>query len=306
MPSGLQLNYGFAQGELPQQLAHRFVRLELGDEGKEYLERAYSTRPGRAKTTLHRVLRAWMSDFDVNGLLDMYPMHLLGTSQWTRLLGSRPGLRHLDVGAGSGDITRTLTPLVAETVTTETSRIMARNLRRSGFRCHEIDLARAPVPGGPYDLVTCLNVLDRCERPRSLLANLANALAPDGRLVLATPFPFDPFVYDGPTSRAPAERLDIPRDAWEPSVARLSAQVLEPLGLSVEVVSRVPYICRGDAQRPLYVLDDALLICKKLDRASNAIGLVAASASEAQPRTRAATAPEIQAAGLESKSVQSG
>src|SRR5690349_2600806 len=124
LPHGLELNYGFTPGALPPELARRFVHLELGDEGREYLERARSTRPGRAKTTLHRVLRTWMSDFDVNGLLDMYPMHMLGTSQWERLLGSRPGLRHLDVGAGSGDITRTLTPLVSETVTTETSRIM--------------------------------------------------------------------------------------------------------------------------------------------------------------------------------------
>jgi SAM-dependent methyltransferase len=293
---GLELEYGFSAEALPSDLARRFVRLELGDEGKDYLERAFSTRPGRAKTTLHRVLRTWMSDFDVNGLLDMYPMHLLGTSQWERLLGARARVRHLDVGAGSGDITRTLTPLVAETVTTETSRVMARNLRRSGFRCHETDLARAPVPGGPYDLVTCLNVLDRCERPRSLLANLANALAPDGRLVLATPFPFDPFVYDGPTSRAPSERLDLPRDAWEPSVARLSVRVLEPLGLSVEVVSRVPYICRGDAQKPLYVLDDALLICKKS---------VHDGAGRAGRQTRS-DHPRIQTAGQRTKSVQSG
>jgi len=185
-------------------------------------------------------------------------MHLLGTSQWKELLGAPAGLRHLDVGAGSGDITRTIAPLAAETVTTEVSKMMARNLRRAGFRCLEADLARAPVPDPPYDLVTCLNVLDRCERPRSLLANLTRALSPGGRLVLATPLPFDPFVYAGARSKDPVEQLDLPRDSWEPSVARLATTVLEPLGLTVEAVSRVPYLCRGDADRPLYVLDDAL------------------------------------------------
>ncbi len=258
----LGLRYDCDPGRLPSALVRRFVRLELGEEGQEYIERALTTRPGKAKTALHRMLRTWMSDFDVNGLLDMYPMHLLGTSQWRDLLGSEPGRRHLDVGAGSGDVTRTIAPLVGATVTTETSRVMARNLRRNGFQCYETDVAQSEVPEPRYDLVTCLNVLDRCARPRSLLSNLASALEPGGRLVLATPFPFDPFVYDGPESVDPLERLDIPEGAWEPSVARLAEDVLA-LGLAVEAVSRVPYLCRGDAERPLYVLDDALLVCRK-------------------------------------------
>jgi SAM-dependent methyltransferase len=222
-----------------------------------------TTRPGRAKTVLHRVLRSWMSDFDANGLLDMYPMHLLGTSQWREMLGGSAGARHLDVGAGSGDITRTIAPLAIETVTTEVSKMMARNLRRAGFRCLESDLAREKVPDPPYELITCLNVLDRCERPRSLLANLAEALAPGGRLVIATPLPFDAFFYDGATSRTPIERLELPRAGWETSVARLVTAVLSPLGLEVEAISRAPYLCRGDAERPLYVLDDALFVCRK-------------------------------------------
>jgi 2-polyprenyl-3-methyl-5-hydroxy-6-metoxy-1,4-benzoquinol methylase len=262
----LGLEYSCERAALPSALSSRFVRLDLGDEGRDYLQRALTSRPGRAKTALHRVLRGWMSDFDANGLLDMYPMHLLGTSQWRELLGATPGARHLDVGAGSGEITRTIAPLAIETVTTEVSKMMARNLRRAGFRCLEADLAREQVPDPPYDLITCLNVLDRCERPRSLLSNLAHALAPGGRLVIATPIPFDAFFYDGATSRAPTERLDLPRDAWEPSVARLAVRVLEPLGLQIEAISRAPYLCRGDAKRPLYVLDDALFVCRKPTR----------------------------------------
>ncbi|HVW25431.1 MAG TPA: hypothetical protein VHC69_08670, partial [Polyangiaceae bacterium] len=97
----LGLRYGCERTSLPSALSRRFVRLGLGEEGREYLSHALSTRPGRAKTTLHRMLRTFLSDFDANGLLDMYPMHLLGTSQWKELLGPSGG-RHLDVGAGSG------------------------------------------------------------------------------------------------------------------------------------------------------------------------------------------------------------
>ena len=54
-----------------------------------------------------------------------------------------------------------------------------------------------------------------------------------------------------------------PRDSWQPCVANLATRVLEPLGVEVEAISRVPYLCRGDAERPLYVLDDALFVCRK-------------------------------------------
>jgi 2-polyprenyl-3-methyl-5-hydroxy-6-metoxy-1,4-benzoquinol methylase len=260
---GLNLKYDYEPRDLPWELSQRFRRLDLGEEGKTYVAQALATRPGKTKTSLHRLLRVWMSDFDVNGLLDMYPMHLLGTSQWQELLGKTPMGRHLDVGAGSGDITKTFAPLVHETVTTETSRMMARKLRKSGFRCFEADLAESDVPDPGYEVVTCLNVIDRCAKPLSLLTKLVAALVPGGRLVLATPLPFDPFVYEGATSVAPRERLPLPKTSWERSVASLVENVITPLGLETEVVSRVPYLCRGDSDRPLYVLDDVLLVCRK-------------------------------------------
>ncbi|HVU01589.1 MAG TPA: methyltransferase domain-containing protein [Polyangiaceae bacterium] len=256
------LTYDCDESALPREIRSRFVRLDLGDEGAEFLRRALATRPGRAKTAMHRVLRTFVSDFDANGMLDMYPMHLLGTSQWRTLLGDRLG-RHLDVGAGAGEVTKTLSPLLAETVTTETSRVMANKLRAQGFRCFEADLAERGVPDPTYDLVSCLNVIDRCAKPQTLLERVQTGLSPGGRLVLATPFPFDPFVYRGTTSGEPEERLPITRDSWERSVTRLICDVLSPLGLELESVSRVPYLCRGDASRPVYVLDDALVVCRK-------------------------------------------
>jgi SAM-dependent methyltransferase len=204
-----------------------------------------------------------MSDFDADGLLDMYPMHLLGTGGWRKLLGDRPRGRHLDIGAGAGHVTATIAPLVGETVTTETSRVMARKLRKRGFRCYEADLAESGVPEPSYDVITCLNVLDRCPRPKSLLAEARRALAPDGRLVLAVPLPFNAFFYEGPASRDQKERLDVSGGRWERAAAELVEKVLDPMGFDVETLSRVPYLCRGDSRHELYVLDDALLVCKE-------------------------------------------
>lgn len=262
--TSLDLRYDIDASALPEGLARRFVRMELGDEGHSYIERAGSTRPGAARTALHRVLRELMSDFDANATLGMYPMHLLGTSQWRSLLGQRSVRRHLDVGAGSGDVTATVAPLALSTVTTERSSGMAKSLRRRGFACHEGDVAETGVPSPAYDLITCLNVLDRCPRPKALLRQLVSGLEIGGRLVLATPLPFDAFFYDGPRSLEPRERLSLPQRGWEASVAALVTNELVPLGLELETVTRVPYLCQGDSKRHMYVLDDAVLVCNRV------------------------------------------
>lgn len=262
-PIDLELPYDCDARELPSELAQRFVKLSLGLEGQSYLADALATRPGKGKTLLHRALKTWVSDFDADGLLDMYPMHLLGTSEWRTLLGERPGQRHLDVGAGAGHVTSKISPLFDETVTTETSRVMARKLRRRGFRCFESDVAETGAPEPSYDVITCLNVLDRCPRPKSLLAAIRRALAPGGRLVLAVPLPLSAFFYDGPTSRDQRERLEVSGAGWERSAALLVENVLDPAGFTIETISRVPYLCRGDSQQRLYVLDDVVLMCKE-------------------------------------------
>lgn len=282
---GLPLKYDADLSKLPEHVARRFVRMELGAEGADYVARVSFSRPGPARTALHRALRGFVSDFDASGLLGMYPMHLLGTSQWKTLLSGSPVQRLLDVGAGAGDITAQIAPLATTVVTTESSRVMASRLRRRGFDCREVDIAQAGVPSPGYDLVTCLNVLDRCPRPRTLLRRMVEGLVPGGRLVIATPLPFDAFFYDGPRSLAQEESLRIPNgDAvfgsrtrqaarihesagpsglWEDSVAALVENELLPLGLSVEALSRVPYLCQGDSKRHMYVLDDAVLVCNK-------------------------------------------
>jgi hypothetical protein len=149
---------------------------------------------------------------------------------------------------------------------------MARVLGRRGFECVRTDVATSGVPRPGYDLITALNVIDRCARPRTLLARLTDALAPEGRLVLATPFPFRPFVYDGPVAQAPREKLDLARDSWEASVSALVETVIEPLGLEVTSFSRVPYLSGGDAARPFYVLDDAVVVCRRRSDHSDSIG----------------------------------
>jgi SAM-dependent methyltransferase len=265
--AGLRLEYGCRLDRLPEALRHRFVQLGRDAALNEYLERARRERHGHFVTRVHRVLRGYLSDFDINGLLNIYPMHVLGTEQWRYLLEQAPldqvaGARLLDVGAGSGDVTVALAPLFDAVVTTELSRAMAFRLRRRGFACFRQDVAAVGVPEPAYDAIACLNVLDRCDRPLTLLANLRAGLKDRGLLLLALVLPYNPFVYEGGNSRDPIEKLPLTRSQWESSAQELCQRVIEPLGFEVELITRVPYLSGGDAKRPLYELDDVVLVCR--------------------------------------------
>jgi SAM-dependent methyltransferase len=262
-PSILDLYYDVDVAALSPRLRDRFVKLSRDAATDAFLAQARSGRHSWWRTQLHRILRQFMSDFDVNGLLNMYPLFVASTEHWHLLLGPQRVARLLDVGSGSGNVTRTLLPLADHVVTTELSRNMAERLRRSGLECHEIDLAERDLPGPPFDLVTCLNVLDRTSQPRQLLRRMHQHLEPGGRLLLALALPYNPFFFRGNTTPEPLERLACAETGWEEAVNSLVERELEPLGFSVLSVSRTPYLSFGDSDSGLYELDDALLLCQK-------------------------------------------
>lgn len=259
-PAGLR--YRCDLDVLPSTLAETFVELAPDQALQGYLDRVRRGHPGPMRTLLHRWLCTFMSDFDANGLLGMYPMHLISTEQAHGLLGASAHGRLLDVGAGAGDVTAALAPLFADVVTTEISWAMAHRLRRRGWAAHRIDVASQGAPSPPYDVVSCLNVLDRCPRPRSLLRRCREALAPDGRLLVSLPLPYLPHVYRGGHTVAPTEELDVYSTNWELGAGFVVERVLEPLGLVAERWSRVPYLSGGDSHRPFYELDAAVWVCR--------------------------------------------
>lgn len=264
--------YRVDSSRIPAPMAERFVALEPDSGTERFLAQAERRRAGPVATRLHGWLGRFLSDFDVNGLLDMYPLHLLSTDQFRRLLradtdprpanGDRSGVV-LDVGAGSGDVTRTLAPLFDRVVAFETSRAMRRRLRQRGFVAHGHDLVATPTTLGPFDAITCLNVLDRCARPRRLLEHALAALAPDGLLVVALALPYAPFYYRAGRTLDPEEPLRVEHSDWEGALSDLVRRELEPIGLTVVAWTRAPYLSAGDTRRPLYVLDDAIVVLRR-------------------------------------------
>ena len=248
--------------------AERFRELPVDAEWLTAVASLAQARHGFWRTHAQRFARLYLSDFDANALTSMYRMQLLPQGAWQRLLGGRPGGRLLDVGAGVGDVTAVLGEAFDDVETTEVSRGMARRLRRRGFRCHALDLTSGPFDAPPFDALSLLNVLDRCDRPRTLLESCLKMLKPGGRLIVALALPYRPFYFAGPATPEPLERLECnpgegAKSTWEDEARRFLERDLLPLGLSLECFARAPYLSAGDSARALYELDDVVAVLSK-------------------------------------------
>jgi SAM-dependent methyltransferase len=212
-----------------------------------------------------------LSDFDVNALLGTHPVYLLSAAHWAHLLGERRE-QVLDVGAGNGNVTAELTAGSGRVFTTENSRFMCRALRARGFECERVPIDD-PLPDdrpalqGPFDVVACLNVVDRTSHPWRLLTAACRRVGVGGLLIVAVPLPLDPFYYRGGRVLTPAQRLPSLSGTWEEQcsgwVAALSAHLPE---LQLRSVSRAPYLSAGTPRQRLAVLDDVVLVFERVRR----------------------------------------
>ena len=254
-------------GSLPAGLFERFVSLDPDAETRTWLHDAVAHPHGRWRARLHAMLRRVASDHDVDGWLGTHPMQVLGPSSFRALLGvgASPHGTLLDVGAGCGDVTASLGACFESVVATETSRPMVRRLQARGFEAYPVDLASCPLPGPSrvFDAVSLLNVLDRCERPRSLLHRSLAYLRPEGVVLVACPLPSRPHFDVGGHTVDPDEPLDVRGETFEAAAASLVRDVLAPAGLEVVRWTRTPYLARGGPECPLHVLDDAVVVARR-------------------------------------------
>lgn len=260
----LNLHYDADPALLGSTLAKCFAPLARDAELTAWLEQ-YAPRPhGVLMGALGELLSRFVSTYDVHGWLGSYAMHLLSGQAFRALLGEHKRQSLLDVGAGAGYVTEYARPLFEQIACTETSGPLRRRLKKRGFEAHGVDLTEQTL-GRTFEVITCLNVLDRTARPRTLLAQLIAHLAENGLLVLAMPLPLRPHVHVAGGTVAPRERLPGAgvAQSWERSARALAEQLLLPAGLRIERLARVPYLSRGDAGAAVYVLDDAVFVCSK-------------------------------------------
>ena len=186
----------------------------------------------------------------------------------------------LDVGAGAGSVTAQLAPYATTVVATETAAMNVWSLKNYGFAAlssgtlhdHELRAAlegagHVTDPQSPltFDIVSCFNVLDRCDTPVSLLNQMVSLLNPhSGRLILSIVLPYHASVEVGGGWETPSEFLQAPFDdnaPFESWVLWFVATFLTPAGLQVLSWSRVPYISPGNSHHAFFVLYNAVFVC---------------------------------------------
>lgn len=264
----LHLEWRCELQRLPSRWRERFEPLSPDPFVEAFARGEHAAPHGRIRSALRAMLRRGMSDFDADGWLGTHPMALLGPASWRALVQGGEGLgrgrRLLDIGAGSGDVTVHARELFDEIVTTEISRSMVRRLRRRGFVCHRVDLSHEDLPEvSRFDVVSLLDVLDRCHRPRTLLRRALDWLTHGGWLLVSVPLPVRPHVDVGGVTVDADEPLSGHGGCWEEALVDLLEGTLEPCGVRVARLARAPYLSRGSVAAPLHVLDAAIVVGEK-------------------------------------------
>jgi len=195
-------------------------------------------------------------------------MQVFSSEQFKRLIDRSPTpycgdlLENLlDIGAGDGSTTDRMADSFKNVYVTEMSTTMKWTLQKKGY--HILDVADWASQDTKFDVITCLNVLDRCEKPITLLNEIKNSLKPDGTAVLSFVIPFKPYVEFGQDkTHEPSESINISDEHFEGEINKFVEKVLIPQGYDLIKWTRLPYLCEGDIQQAFYWLDDVVFVVK--------------------------------------------
>ncbi|KAH9187259.1 hypothetical protein AeNC1_010769 [Aphanomyces euteiches] len=315
-----RLIYSVDVNKIGDDLRSKFIPLDRDDETQEFLNSCFETGVyNMVASTLSTFLNMFYSVTDTNGMLDRGQMFVVSSANVSKLFkfpqGYSPAGKLLDIGAGDGNVTARLAPFVKTVYSTEVSIPMVRALNARDFQyvltflvgsrfhssaTHTTDLSHPDVVAqGPYDFISLLNVLDRADKPLTLLHQIHNLLSPNARqhtfaiasidgelgslvdchrpailgivcnihvVDLLSPCSVEVGTQKlPPTEELPmAGGLCAEGSSFEDGARIIAEKVFRPCGFEVDAFSRVPYLCRGGVSQPYYVLSDALFTLKKL------------------------------------------
>lgn len=188
-------------------------------------------------------------------------MFVFSTSQFRTLIDfdekiSSKRKTLLDIGAADGSVTDRMSNLFENVYVTEMSSTMRWRLKNKGFTVLDVD----HWANKTFDVITCLNVLDRCRKPLSLLKKIREHLHPEhGRLVIGLVLPVKQY-FEYNDNHRPDESLRIHGDYPEEQINDLLTRIFRPLGFQLKKFTRLPYLCEGDLERSYYFLFDYLFV----------------------------------------------
>lgn len=250
-----------------EEIRSKFIQFDLDEESEGFLtnchEKGDHVFTQMAHVLLKGVLSFLMSLTTVNGILGRGSMFVFSKSQFRQLLHVDETWKTdtlLDLGSGDGRVTAVMGNYFNQVFTTEQSPSMRWRLRQQNYHVLEIDEWATRT----YNVISCLNLLDRCDKSWTLLSDIRKALNPNqGRLVVAVVLPFNHCVESGSKIVKPTEKIPISGKTWEEQATSLINDVFTPAGFILESFTRLPYLCEGDMYRDFYVLSDAVFVLRR-------------------------------------------
>ncbi|KAK7504689.1 hypothetical protein BaRGS_00004175 [Batillaria attramentaria] len=224
--------YSVDTSKLPAELCDKFVPFHQDEETTEFLDACQEKADWVFTQIFHSLAQsvlAWfMSKTSINGLLGRGSMFVFSHQQFERLLSLSPVRKAdnlIDLGAGDGEVTKVMADYFSNVYVTEMSPPMIKLLKNKGYRI--LDVSSWHEGNITYDVVSCLNLLDRCDKPVSLLHTMRKVLRPDtGRLIVAVVIPFKPYVEFDSEDHTPTEKLIISGATFEEQISGVETRVV--------------------------------------------------------------------------------
>lgn len=204
-----------------------------------------------------------MTQTSINGFLGRGSTFVFSQSQFLQLLGETSDWHSevlLDLGAGDGSVTEVMAPLFDIVHVTEISTVMQRVLKKKGY--HICDVDKWTESSRKYDVISCLNLLDRCDKPITMLQQIKSKLKPSGRLVVALVLPLSQYIEVGSPNHQPVETIPIQGKTIEEQINSCYHLVFEPAGYEIIRWTVLPYLSEGDIEQSFYWLTDIMFVLK--------------------------------------------
>jgi 2-polyprenyl-3-methyl-5-hydroxy-6-metoxy-1,4-benzoquinol methylase len=243
----------------------RFYEFHEDEETTAFIKQSEEKSDNVPIQIIHSLFTSLLTLFitrtSANGLIGRGRMFVYSTPQFQTLLDLEPHIASpystlLDIGAGDGSVTERMSSLFKKVYVTELSPTMQWRLSMSGYTVLDTD----HWGDSKFDVITCLNVLDRCEKPLTLLKQIRDHLNPKiGRLILSLVLPFKPY-FEYNHHHRPNESLQIEGHFPEEQINNLLVNIFQPLGFHLQKFTRLPYLCEGDIERSYYFLFDYLFV----------------------------------------------
>jgi hypothetical protein len=240
-------------------------------------------------TFLQRGLKDLLTSFlgythvDASAALNFHKMFVLDKTMAASLLKvdshKRTTRSYLDVGAGDGAVTSEMASLFSHVTATEASEACHHTLSKNPMidRAYLTTNLSSLVEGKHrFDVVSLFNVLDRCNKPKSLLAEACECLKLDGgKMIVAMVYPYRPFVVENKLLKQEPEERIFPTAAlgeeplhdstFEAFCEAVLTGFFQPAGLSLYSYTRVPYMCQNndDMGTPFSCLDCAIFVLER-------------------------------------------